>query len=473
MSKYSPDNYGDDLFDDIEKERKALQSKRDDNNIKLEKEGDVWLIRFLPALLGIGERKKFYARIAQHWVNKRPHFCARMTPPEFGGHPDSNCPLCDLSTEIADSHRNRNRDVSMVGYRAQASSQWLTYALVWSKESKGQDAIVPEGDDRWQPYRFWLNKTNFEDMLEYWKRYRDKLILAKNPASRLSIFDPDIGTDFFVKRTNNKITLQKDESRSIFDADYTDDDKAALMEYIHSKIKMPTYNPLGSEEMNAACEKLEEAARKTESNPAPRKARSYDGVEDAPRASSRPPARPSAPPPRVPSRPPSRDSVDDIEDQDAPPPRASRPPARPSAPPARATLPSSPLRSVPSARPTQRPSVDEDVVGQVGGDEGTDTSEDDVPFDFEKPKALAETPSSRLKQAARQAQEKSAERSSPSTSSVDDDDDVTDEMRDPVPSSSPDIDDAPPAPVQKVQAQKAPVSRMSDKLRSAISRTQQ
>jgi hypothetical protein len=51
---------------------------------------------------------------------------------------------------------------------------------------------------------------------------------------------------------------------------------------------------------------------------------------------------------------------------------------------------------------------------------------------------------------------------------------VTDEVRDPVPQAHVDdisIEDAPPAPVEKVQTR--PSSRMSDKLRSAISRTQQ
>ncbi len=104
--------------------------------------------------------------------------------------------------------------------------------------------------------------------------------------------------------------------------------------------------------------------------------------------------------------------------------------------------------------------------------------DDDVPFDFEEPaeapaEAPVQTPSNRLRQAARQITEREAPGSS-GVSSVDDDDDVTDEVRDPVPHARVDdisIEDAPPAPVEKVQTR--PSSRMSDKLRSAISRTQQ
>jgi hypothetical protein len=450
-NQYSPDNYGDDIFDDIEKERKAASNKRDDNQIKLEKEGDLWMIRFLPARLG--ERNTFFARIAQHWVNKRPHFCARSTPPECGGNPDSHCPLCDLSEQFRE---NSNRDISTVGYKASANSQWLTYALVWSKESKGQEPFYPEGDEQWTPYRFWLNKTNFTELVEYWKRYRDRLAKDKNPSANNSILDPEIGVDFVVKRANNKIGLQKDESRSIFPHDYTKEDRVNLMAYIHSRIKMPTYRPLGSDEMDAACQKLEEAVRRVDVTPTRRPAPRQTADEaPAPRASARPPApRPSAPAPRP-------QQHDNMDDDEAPVPRASAP--RVPAP--RPQLPPAAPRSVPSARPAPR------VQAPAPSDD------DDVPFEFEEPAAEAptappvQTPSNRLRQAARQVAEPEAPRSS-GVSSVDDDDDVTDEVRDPVPQASVDhIEDAPPAPVEKVQTR--PASRMSDKLRSAISRTQQ
>jgi hypothetical protein len=63
---------------------------------------------------------------------------------------------------------------------------------------------------------------------------------------------------------------------------------------------------------------------------------------------------------------------------------------------------------------------------------------------------------------------------------VDDDDDVTDETHDPAPADGalPE-DDAPPAPVTRVQTQTQtpaparPTSRMSERLRGAIQRTQQ
>lgn len=104
-------------------------------------------------------------------------------------------------------------------------------------------------------------------------------------------------------------------------------------------------------------------------------------------------------------------------------------------------------------------------------------NEDDIPFDdapevVHVPAPVQATPSTRLRQAARQVEAEAPVRSSVA-SSVDDDDDVTDERHDPVPQSSAEgIDDAPPTPVEQVQSPARPVSRMSAKLRSAISRTQ-
>jgi hypothetical protein len=448
-------------LDEIEKERKALSAKRDDHNVKLEKEGEVWLVRFLPAFLGVGERKRFFAPIAQHWVNKRPHFCARVTPPECGGDPDSHCALCDLSEDIRSSYENSNRDISTLGYKASASKQWLTYSLVWSKEAKGQEPWVAEGDEQWQPYRFWLNKTNFDDLLEYYKRF-----LQKRPDNRFSILDPEIGVDFIVKRANNKITLQKDEARSIYPEGYTKEDKENLLTYILDKIKMPTYRPLGSEEMDAACAKLEESVRKLESAPSrPRSSRpSVDEDEDAPRRAPAPAPRP-APRPSAPARPAPRHEAEAYEPE--PPRPAPRPAPRQAAPaparPAPRPLPSAAPRSVPSARPPAQEIIDAD----------------EIPFEFQDSQpeapdeapAPAPTPSSRLRQAGRQVEPEAPTRSRVE-SSVDDDDNVTDEQRDPVGAADVgEMEDAPPAPVEKVQTR--PASRMSEKLRSAISRTQQ
>ena len=105
--------------------------------------------------------------------------------------------------------------------------------------------------------------------------------------------------------------------------------------------------------------------------------------------------------------------------------------------------------------------------------------EDDIPFDdmptaSVAPAAPVPTPSSRLRQAARQVEPPAPTRST-ATSSVDEDDDVTDEQHDHVPQASAEgIEDAPPTPVEQIQTTGStrPVSRMSAKLRSAISRTQ-
>jgi hypothetical protein len=431
-NKYSPDNYGDDILDDIDKERKAISAKRNDNMVKLDNDGDTWLIRFLPAHLGMGERKRFYAPIAQHWVNKRPYFCARVTPLECGGIPDSTCGLCNLSEEIRSSYEKTNKDLSTFGYKAGASKQWLTYALVWSKETKGQEPWIAQGDERWQPYRFWLNKTNFDDMVEYYRRF-----MQKRPDKKYSIMDPEIGVDFFVKRVNGKISLQKDDSRTIYDDGWNSDDKSNLLTYILDKIHMPSYHLLSSEEMDAACAKLEESFRKLDASSRPRTpyVRSLSSLDENEDQSpvSRPPATAYKPQATV-----SRSPV---------------PVSRPAPVSAPTSIPPSSSRLVPSARTSlpNRPAPLKD--------------NDDIPFDYAP--APQSTVSSQLPQIKSNR--------STATPSLDEDDNVTDEHRDHVPQASYDgIDEAPPTPVENIQTvSPRPVSRMSSKLRSAISRTQQ
>jgi hypothetical protein len=65
--------------------------------------GEAWLIRFLPVVLG--ETKRFYARIARHWRNKRQIICPRLTEPGFGGNVEEYCPVCRVAAQQNDTVR--------------------------------------------------------------------------------------------------------------------------------------------------------------------------------------------------------------------------------------------------------------------------------------------------------------------------------------------------------------------------------
>ena len=458
MSKYDPNSFNDeDLMSALKEEEKIITGNRDRHDVKVEKEGEIWHIRFLP--VRFGPRKLFFSRVAQHWINKRPHFCAKVTPPESGGDENAQCDLCDVAAELAE---HRVKDIATLGYKAGANPQWLTYCLVWSKKVPGQDMWEPQGDEVWTPYKFWLNKTLFEEVREYYVRQRDK-----KPTVIDSILNPDHGFDFYIKRSQNKLTLQKDDPRTIFPDGFNETDKMELMDHILGQIKATNYRALTTEEMEAARIKLEDAASKlemgvpTSSRRSPGKQTSQDG--DDTELPTRPAASRSNPRQAPASAPRRQVEAEAPASRPAPPARSSR--SAPSAPPS---------RTVPSARPSA-PVRDE--------------QEDDIPFDTEGegasesvPVEPTPTPSSRLRQASRQAPAPVPSRTEaptrPSnTSSVDDDDDVTDEVSDTIPPEGGLADDeAPPAPVTKVQSTQAtarPVSKMSERLRGAIQRTQQ
>lgn len=458
MSKYDPNSFNDDdLISALKEEEKFTTSNRDRHDVKLEKEGEIWQIRFLP--VRFGQRKLFFSRIAQHWINKRPYFCAKVTPVESGGEENAQCDLCDVSAELSD---HRIKDVATLGYKSGANPQWLTYCLVWSKKAPGQDMWEPQGDEVWTPYKFWLNKTLFEEVREYYLRYKEK-----RPTLVDSILNPDHGFDFYVKRSNNKLVLQKDDPRSIFPDGFSDAEKLDLMNHIMGQIKMPNYRALSTEEMEAARIKLEDAAHKLElGGSSTRRGKPQADSDNTDLPQQRPAASRFGARSQAPTR-----QVEAAESE----------PARPAPRPA-----STPSRSVPSARPAPRPAPPARPAPVQADSDG-----DDIPFDHDDSgapedspaPAQAPTPSSRLRQVSRQspppARSEPPARSS-TTSSVDDDDDVTDETHDPAPADGalPE-DDAPPAPVTRVQTQTQtpaparPTSRMSERLRGAIQRTQQ
>lgn len=454
-TKYDPDNFNDDdLMSALKEEGKIATGNRDKHDVKLEKEGEIWHIRFLPARFG--PRGLFFSRIAQHWINKRPYYCEKATSPDSGGDENAQCDLCDVSSELSE---HRVKDVATLGFKSGASPQWLTFCLVWSKKVPGMDLWEPEGDEVWTPHKFWLNKTLFEEVREYYVRHREK-----RPNIKDSILSPEHGFDFYVKKSNNKLVLQRDDPRSIFAEGASDAEKADLMQFIMDQIKAPNYRPLSPEEMEAARIKLEDAARKLELGGASTArrgpARSSDGDDvDIPQRS-----QPS-------SRFGSRNSSQVAESGQT----NTRPaPSARSAPPA---------RSVPSARPSpvSRPSTPSQP-------DNSSNDDDNVSFGNETQSVnntRQESPSARLRQASQQPRNSSAQsrpepQSKPQiTSTVDDDDSVTDESTDHIPpdmAPQDDIEDAPPAPVSKVQQQQQnPRSavKMSERLRGAVQRTQQ
>jgi len=438
MSKIAPSEFEEDLtVAALDDEIKLIRRNSDDHSVKLENDGDTWQIRFLPAELG--PRKLFFARVAQHWINKKPYVCSKVTSPDFGGIPDFDCPLCTLAESLNNS---TNREVSSVGYRSAANPQWLTYCLVWSKAS-AKDEWYPDGDEQWTPYKFFLNKQHFDEVREYYLR-----ALKKRPSQTKSILDPYHGVDFIVRKKDKKLVLQKDEARSIFPEGTTEEEEGQILDRIFEQIKVPHYEPLTNEEMDAALNKLEEAGFRAKSANATGQRRQAAVIDDEDnldedRGPRRSQAKAPEPTPKV-----SRPSFSRSESTRSVP----------------ASKPAQAQATIPSARPQAR------------------LKPADVPEQL--------SPSERIRQASRQQARAAAPAQStgPAVSSVDDDDDVTAEAHDHAPQSRdlsviegddlPTVQDEPneeppPAPVERVQQPSKAGSKMSDRLRSAITRVSQ
>src|SRR5437879_2927015 len=76
---------------DLENERKIAAQGNKVRRVKIE-EGESWLVRFLP--YPMNKEGRFYARIAHHWIRRKPVLCIRNTGPAFGGDPAYDCPIC-------------------------------------------------------------------------------------------------------------------------------------------------------------------------------------------------------------------------------------------------------------------------------------------------------------------------------------------------------------------------------------------
>jgi len=85
----------------LDEERGAMASSGRQYRSLTLKAGESALTRFLPVQMG--PKKTWYARIARHWVAKRPVLCQRQTSPHFHGDPEAPCPLCDLEAEYSQS----------------------------------------------------------------------------------------------------------------------------------------------------------------------------------------------------------------------------------------------------------------------------------------------------------------------------------------------------------------------------------
>lgn len=466
----------DDLMAFLEQERKVSHRQKTDT-VKLEK-GEEWLIRLLPTAWG--PNKVFWARIHQHWIAKKPYFCAEKTPEDFGGDPNHVCEMCSVAEEL---NADPNRSVSSAAYKMGSSPQWLMYCLVYRKTKEGQPDTIVEGDDRWVPYQFWLNRTQFDEVAALFKRYAIRTNTSRQQFKvPLSILDLEQGLDLIIRFGDRGLTIQRDEIRSIFDDGTDEDTKNAIIDLIWSKINLPTYRPLSEEDAATAAAKIREIASKAaESQPARR--------QNGPATPGRPaqPNSPHRPALSQPSRPTATASQPANNRPAAPQP--SRP-AAPAAPqraavsaPQRTSAPAAPQRSSPARPPTtsqrQASAPVQQEIDNSGGDQVDFPETDGGPAadgeqDFNPAPSQRPALSQQVRQASRSAQQPqrpTLAKAAPSgdvASTIDENDNVTLENTDAAPpeNHSGELADPPPPINPPPSASNTP--RLSDRVRRVV-----
>lgn len=237
-----------DALDGLDEERQymASQGGKKGRRVKIPK-GHSWLARWLPVELG--KAKTWYARYGFHWINKFPVLCPVHTSRHFGGDPDCECKLCQVSEEL---NADRRKFVSTVGYRARAVPQWLTYCLIFEKQDERNSDII-KGRDRWAPWEFWLYKNPFDDLAMMYDKGK------RRDKERQSILDLETGSDIWVKSKQRGLSFDREDPSPIANMD----DPAKFDKIINDiwgQIHLPTFQVPDEDELEEYAEKLRDAA---------------------------------------------------------------------------------------------------------------------------------------------------------------------------------------------------------------------
>lgn len=206
----SNENYDPEFLAELDKEAEFVNSsgrKSYARRFQLKDAGESAVIRVIP--YSFDDKKRFFARVARHWVNGRPFICTKDTALEHGGDPDGKCAICDL---VDDLNRSRDKKVSDTAYRMSAVTQWLVYILVYEiRDRRGNITYKPRNSDELlKPHEFWLYKEPFSDILLLYKNF-----LRRHPEQLLSILDPEKGCDLLVTKAKRGYRFEREDPQAI------------------------------------------------------------------------------------------------------------------------------------------------------------------------------------------------------------------------------------------------------------------
>lgn len=238
--------------------------------IKLER-GQNLVVRFLPARLG--PDGLWFARVARHWVNKVPTICLRNTAADFGGDPEYDCPLCDISNELNESS---DAAVSRLGYEAKATPQFLTYCVLLER-----DGVQLSSSEMMVPWEFWMYRSTWEELKNFY--------IAGGRKSADSVLDYVTGNDFSVSKSQKGVRLDKLDAAPLFDMD--PDKFEACIRKLEAAMVAPKVVKPTPEQVRTAALKLQDSANSLAGDDSAPVARGRRAVSDDDESSFRKPSR--------------------------------------------------------------------------------------------------------------------------------------------------------------------------------------
>jgi len=189
---------GPEYLADLESERQFATQGNRARRVKLEK-GHAVLARFLPFPMGPNRRP--YARIANHWVNMKPHVCPRDTHVDWGGNPEAFCPICEIANHLYDhAPTDEIRDAA---YKIKANPQWLMWCLVLAKDDARSEVEYIEPPELWKPWEFQVSKTSWDEL---------SVMMRRAAARGADLLDVETGTNVWVSRNKKGYRLDRDET---------------------------------------------------------------------------------------------------------------------------------------------------------------------------------------------------------------------------------------------------------------------
>lgn len=367
-----PNQVNDKVLEAIRRESAYESSTaRGGRRVKLEK-GQSWIIRFLPAKMG--PDGLWFARIAQHWHNRKPILCIKHTSPDYHGDSEYDCPVCQMAESLND---DSSKEISQVGFRAMANPNWFVWCLVLEKN---QEPVSPA--EMLLPYEFNMGRSVWDQLKGFYQNG-----LRRGPDS---VLDYEKGNDFALMRNNNGQVLDKLDAAPIFDLN--DKNFDAYIAKIEAQLKSPKVTVPNEKDLRIYAQKLEEDALDAAgSSSVPKRGRrgdddDYDAAPRRGRGRSDDDAPPEDPAPR------SRRSTAPAPQEEAAP-RRSRSPEPDPEPRRRTTAPvdePAPRRSraVEDPAPRSRRDVDpnDDVPYGTSDPEGEPESGDEPPAPQETPR---------------------------------------------------------------------------------------